>query len=494
VLSASTTAALSAWTAGRRRAARVPALSAAMGRAGRVAWADAVGVTGTGADAGADTGADTGAGAGAGAGRSPAAGPGHAFRVGSITKPMVAVAVLRLEAAAEVRLEDPVGRYLPDAPAPEATLVQLLTHTAGLPAEPAGAWWERAGGTAWEDLARLVPLAPPGGQHHYSNVGFAVLGRLVERLHGRAWDAVLREEVWTPLGMASTGRVPAGPHVAGFAVHPHADLVHAEPVAAYGAMGPAGEVWSTPSDLVRFASWLVAAGPAGAWDAAHDAGAPGGGDAVLPLAARRRMCAPLVVVDEPAAPWTTAWGLGVSVHHEDGGRTVGHGGSVPGFTAALRADVATGDVVAVCGSSTAGFGDATPLLTTLADAEPAAAADPFAAPSGAAPGERADDLLGLAGTWYWGPQPFTLTVRPDGRLALTAARPGGRASEFARTGTREWVGTVGGYWRGETLRVVEQGGRAAALDVGTFCFTRVPYDPEVEIPGGHDEAGWHPLC
>ncbi|MFP3714977.1 serine hydrolase domain-containing protein [Puerhibacterium sp. TATVAM-FAB25] len=481
MLSASTTAALSAWTAGRRRAARVPALSAAVGRAGRVAWADAVGVTGAPDDAG----------------RSPAVGPQHVFRVGSITKPMVAVAVLRLAAAGVVRLEDPVARYLPDAPASGATLVQLLTHTSGLPAEPAGAWWERAGGTTWEDLARLVSLAAPGGQHHYSNVGFAVLGRLLERVHGRAWDAVLHEEVWTPLGMRSTGRLPAGPHVAGFAVHPHADLVHAEPVAGYGAMGAAGEVWSTPADLVRFASWLVAAGPAGAWDAAHDAGSPGGGDAVLPLAARRRACAPLVVVDEPAAPWTTAWGLGVSVHHEDGVRTVGHGGSVPGFTAALRADVVTGDVVAVCGSSTAGFGEATSLLTTLAEAEPVAAADPFATPSGAAAGvaagARADDVLGLAGTWYWGPQPFTLTVGADGGLALTAARPGGRASEFARTGPREWVGTVGGYWRGETLRVVERAGRATAIDVGTFCFTRAPYDPDVEIPGGHDEAGWRPL-
>lgn len=469
MLSDSTTAALSAWTSERRRAARVPALSAAVGRAGRVAWTGTVGTVGTGG---------TGV------------GPEHAFRVGSITKPMVAVAVLRLDAAGAVRLEDPVGRYLPDAPAPDATLVQLLTHTAGLPAEPAGAWWERAGGTTWADLAALAPLAAPGGQHHYSNVGFAVLGRLLEQLHGRAWDAVLRDEVWTPLGMAATGRVPAGPVATGFAVHPHADLVHAEPVAGYGAMGPAGEVWSTPSDLVRFASWLVAAGPAGAWDAAHDARTPGGGDAVLPLAARRRMCAPLVVVDEPGAPWTTAWGLGVSVHHEDGVRSAGHGGSVPGFTAAVRADVVTGDVVAACGSSTAGFGEVTSLLRTLADAEPAAAADPFAAPSG--PDDRAD-LLDLAGTWYWGPQPFTVRVGADGGLALVADRPGGRASQFARTGPREWVGTVGGYWRGETLRVVERAGRAVALDVGTFCFTRTPYDPDVDVPGGHDAAGWRPL-
>jgi CubicO group peptidase (beta-lactamase class C family) len=497
VLSASTTAALSAWTAERRRDARVPALSAAVGRAGEVAWAGAVGVTGELPGAGRVTGTSSGE---VGARRSPAVGPEHAFRIGSITKPMVAVAVLRLEAAGVVRLEDPVGRYVPDAPGADATLVQLLTHTAGLPAEPAGAWWERAGGTAWADLTRLAPLAAPGGQHHYSNVGFAVLGRLLEQVHGRPWDAVLRDEVWTPLGMRSTGRVPTGPHATGFAVHPHADLVHAEPVPGYGAMAPAGEVWSTPSDLVRFGSWLVAAGPAGAWDAAHDAHAPGGGDAVLPPAVRRRMCAPLVVVDEPGAPWTTAWGLGVSVHHDGATRGVGHGGSVPGFTAGLRADVVTGDTVAVCGSSTAGFGDAAELLRTLAGAEPVTPADPFAAPSGTAPSGAADlptvppaDLLELAGTWYWGPQPFTVRVGVGGRLSLTAARPDGRASEFARTGPREWTGTVGGYWRGEALRVVERDGRAVALDVGTFCFTRRPYDPDVTVPGGHDDAGWRPL-
>lgn len=436
----------------RCRERRVPALSAAVGRAGEVAWA------GT-------------------AGWAPS-GPGTAFRIGSITKPMTAVAVLRLAAAGRLGLNDPVGRHLADAPAPDATVAQLLTHTAGLPAEPPGPWWERHGAGSWEELVAsgVEPLWEPGERHHYSNVGFAVLGHLLEEAHGRSWDGVLRDEVWAPLGMTSTGRTPSGDAAVGYAVHPDADTVLVEPVAAYGAMGPAGEVWSTPSDLVRFGSWLVGAGGAG--DAA--------GDDVLPLGWRRRMVTPRAVVDD-GVPFTAAWGLGVSVHHGPGDegrpvrRTVGHGGSVPGFTATLRADPVTGDVVAVCGSSTAGFGDASFLLDLLGGPAPAAAA---VAPAGAAD----TDALALAGTWYWGPMPYTLSPRADGCLDLSATD--GRSTVFGPSPEGGWVGVAGGYWRGERLRPVATGTPAEALDVGTFHFTRAPYDPATAVPGGVDPAGW----
>ncbi|SKC35151.1 serine hydrolase domain-containing protein [Krasilnikoviella flava] len=429
----------------RCRDRRVPALSAAVGRAGEVAWA------GT-------------------AGWSPAD-AGTVFRIGSITKPMTAVAVLRLVAAGRVGLNDPVGRHLPDAPAPDATLAHLLTHTAGLPAEPPGPWWERHGAGSWDELVAsgVTPVGQPGERHHYSNVGYAVLGRLLEEAHGRSWDAVLHDEVWAPLGMSATGRTPRGGAAAGYAVHPHADAVLAEPVAAYGAMGPAGEVWSTPSDLVRFGSWLV--------------GATDGGDDVLPLGWRRRMAAPRAVVDD-GEPFAAAWGLGVSVHHAaaTGGssarRTVGHGGSVPGFTATLRADPATGEVVAVCGSSTAGFGDAAFLLDLL---------DEPGRGSGAAGGVDAE-VFALTGTWYWGPTPYTLELRADGRLDLSAE--GGRGTVFGRSADGGWIGVQGGYWWGERLRPVTTGTPAQALDVGTFHLTRVPYDPATPVPGGVDPAGW----
>jgi CubicO group peptidase (beta-lactamase class C family) len=448
-----------------RGAARVPALSAAAGRGGEVAWA--------------------------GVARAPWAGsptPEHAFRIGSITKPMVAVAVLRLVAEGAVALADPIGKHLPDAPAPDATIRHLLTHTSGLQAEFPGPWWERHGGPTWDELAAsgVEQLWDPGEQYHYSNPGFAVLGRLVEVVRGSAWDKVLHDELWGPLGMNSTGRVPVGPHVTGYAVHPHADLVHHEPVAEYLAAGPAGEVWSTPSDLVRFGMWLVG----GEAD-------PAAGEAVLPLALRRHMAVPRVVVDDagPAGgPWPTAHGLGVRVRQDGAVRTIGHGGSVPGFTADLRADAATGDVVAVCGSSTHGFGGGAGLLAALQEA--AVPAPLSLRGSRDAVGREAGPALthefeqgAITGRWYWGPVPYTVSIDAADRVELRSP-DGGRGAVFDAVGG-ELRGVEGGYWLGERFEVRDAGEGAVALDVGTFHFTRAPYDPATAVPGGVDPRGWY---
>lgn len=446
-----------------RAARRVPALSAAAGRGGEVVWSEVAHAPWVG---------------------TPTA--EHAFRIGSITKPMVAVAVLRLVDEGLVALADAIGEYLPDAPAADATIRHLLTHTSGLQAEFPGPWWERHGGPTWDELAAsgVEQLWDPGEQYHYSNPGFAVLGRLLEVVRGRAWDKVLQDELWGPLGMTATGRVPVGPHVTGYAVHPHADLVHHEPVAEYLAAGPAGEVWSTPADLVRFGLWLVGG------EADRDAG-----EAVLPLARRRDMAAPRVVVGDagPAGgPWSTAHGLGVRVRQDGAVRTIGHGGSVPGFTADLRADAVTGDVVAVCGSSTLGFGGGAALLAALqgdlvrVPLPPGDSHDTVGRAVGrgtAGPGE-------ITGTWYWGPSPHTVSVGAEGRVELRSQDGGGRGTVFDAV-DGELRGVEGGYWLGERLRVCEAAGAPVALDVGTFHFTRAPYDPATAVPGGVDATGWH---
>lgn len=452
---------------GLRESGRVPVLSAAAGRGGEAVWC--------------------GVAAAPWAGRPT---PEHAFRIGSITKPMIAVAVLRLVSEGLVALADPVGEHLPGTPAPDATVRHLLTHTSGLQAEFPGPWWERHGGPTWDELAAsgVEQLWDPGERYHYSNPGYAVLGRLVEVVRGSTWAEVLRAELWEPLGMAATGRVPVGPHVTGYAVHPHADLVHHEPVVGYHAAGPAGEVWSTPSDLVRFGMWLVGG------EADREAG-----EAVLPLALRRHMAVPRVVVDDagPAGgPWATSHGLGVRVRQDGPVRTVGHGGSVPGFTADLRADATTGDVVAVCGSSTHGFGGGAGLLSAL---QGVGAAPSSPSPSlsrgavGGAPGAAATTCLGpgdLTGTWYWGPSPHTVGIDAAGRLTLQSPDRGGRGTVFDAV-QGELRGVEGGYWLGERLQVRRVDGVPVALDVGTFHFTRSPYDPATAVPGGVHPAGWY---
>ena len=431
----------------RRNSRRVPALSAAVGRGGQVLWADA-------ADSDAGTTAQT------------------AFRIGSISKPLIAVCVMRLETEGLVSLDDRIESYLPDAPGRGATVRQLLTHTAGLPAEPPGPWWERSVGGSWHDLAGLgIELVwPPGVRFHYSTVGYAVLGRLVETVRDRPWDEVLVDEVCRPLGMTSAGRTPVGPAATGWAVHPYANLVHPEPVQPYGAMGPAGEVWATPSDLVRFGMWLGSTDP--------------DDDRVLPAAQRERMREPRVLVDEPGLPWTTAHGLGPRITNVDGRKIVGHGGSVPGFTAELLCDLSTGDTVAMCGAATNDVMDASPLLDVLRRAQPSHA-DVFADSAGHAA------LADLCGTWYWGPNPYLLTVCAGPRIELAGHYEEGRGTIFGWLNGR-WVGIEGGYWLGEDLRAIRAAdGRPVALDVGTFHLTRTPYDPDTDVPGGTDR--WRPL-
>lgn len=153
-----------------------PSLSAAVSVEDRIVWADAAG--------NADPLGDP---------RTPEA--ATRYRAASLTKVQVAVALLALADAGELDVHAPLATWVPDAPAGHATVAQFLAHSSGLRAEPAWPWWERAGGYTWDELLRrdLEPLFPAGTRFHYSNVGYAVLGKLLETLTGQAWDAALAE-------------------------------------------------------------------------------------------------------------------------------------------------------------------------------------------------------------------------------------------------------------------------------------------------------------
>src|ERR1700759_1323225 len=96
------------------------------------------------------------------------------YRIGSLTKTFIAVLVMRLRDEGRLDLADPVGTYLdaaPSGPAASATIAQLLSHTAGLPSETPGPWWERSPGDLRPALGDILGPAPhPGGRLlHYSN-------------------------------------------------------------------------------------------------------------------------------------------------------------------------------------------------------------------------------------------------------------------------------------------------------------------------------------
>lgn len=392
------------------------------------------------------------------------------YRIGSITKAMVAVAVLRLRDEGRLTLDDPLDGHLAGPTA--ATVRDLLTHTAGLRAETPGPWWERTPGDDADTLVAALDGDPDvsvgRGGFHYSNPGYALLGQLVAALRGRPWEEVLVEEVLRPLGMHRTSRGPQPPAATGMAVHPWAPLVLPEPAHDAGAMAPAGQLWSTVGDLARFASFLAA-------------GQPG----VLARETLQEMARPVAVDDRPGLPWTVAHGLGLQVWNLGGRRLVGHGGSMPGFTAVVRIDPACGDGVVVACNATHGFGPELPddLLAMLPAGSPAAPWEPTALDPA---------LLTLLGVWYWGTQPLVLRAVTADELHLDPLAGGGRASRFRRDPDGGWRGQDA-YYRGERLAVRHGAdGAVSHLDVGGFVLTRRPYDPPEVIPGGVPPGGWGP--
>ncbi|WP_051969722.1 serine hydrolase domain-containing protein [Kitasatospora azatica] len=394
------------------------------------------------------------------------------YRIGSISKTFTAVLVLRLRDEGLLDLADPLEQHLPGTVAGRATIRELLCHAAGLSSETPGPWWERTPGSLRPELADLLeeqPFRHPAGERfHYSNPGYALLGALVERLRGEPWGEVLRQEVLEPLGLTRTTLLPQSPHAGGFAVHPWADVMLPEPLTDTGAMGPAGQLWSTAADLCRWAAFLLA-----------------GDEKVLATDTLAEMRRPAV---GPEGDWTACYGLGLQLARRNGRVLVGHGGSMPGFLAGLWLSEED-DVAAV---TLANVTSGTPTSTIAADLVSIVAEREPRFPAPWRPFTDADpQLLALTGPWYWGPNPVALHLRAGRALELTELGSAARASRFRPEPDGSWTG-LDGYYAGEPLRVVHAAdGTVSHLDLGSFVLTREPYGPAEAIPGGVDPQGWH---
>jgi D-alanyl-D-alanine carboxypeptidase len=129
--------------------------------------------------------------------------PDHLFQIGSITKSFAALILLQLRDEGKVDLHRPVLEYLPWLPVTmpygPITAHHLLTHTSGLP--DASSIFQSDPG------ARHAQGFEPGAHFHYCNLGFAILGKLIERLDGRPWYQCLQARILTPLGMTATAAV-----------------------------------------------------------------------------------------------------------------------------------------------------------------------------------------------------------------------------------------------------------------------------------------------
>ena len=135
--------------------------------------------------------------------------PETIFQSGSLGKQFTAAAVLSLVEEGKIALDDPVAKYLPDAPPAfrPISVRHLLTHTSGIPDYTDGTFDLRRDLTE-EDLARMAFRLnlefAPGTRWNYSNTGYVLLGIIVRKASGRFYGDVLRERVFVPLGMKTT--------------------------------------------------------------------------------------------------------------------------------------------------------------------------------------------------------------------------------------------------------------------------------------------------
>lgn len=194
-------------------------------------------------------------------------GPDSVFEIGSITKTFTAVLLADMAERGQVTLEDPIGAYLPsDVPTPskggrQIELLDLATHTAGLPSVPRNmvphllrnrsnpyahySQSELYGGVEKARIKRSI-----GRRFRYSNFGFGLLGHVLERAAGESYEKLVIERVCLPLGMPDTS-IGVGPDVRPLLVQGHS---RKKPVPAWDlpAFAGAGALRSNASDMLRF--------------------------------------------------------------------------------------------------------------------------------------------------------------------------------------------------------------------------------------------------
>jgi CubicO group peptidase (beta-lactamase class C family) len=290
------------------------------------------------------------------------------FRIASMTKSFTATLVLMLRDRRALHLDDPAVAYVPvlggvqppAADGPPITIRHLLSMTAGFPTDDP--WGDRQQGLDPAVFTRLLAEGAvrcawaPGTKFEYSNLGYAVLGKVIESVTGLDYAHAIRTEVLGPLGLTQTGYEAAEIDPAQLARGYRRDSgewleLDADP---HGAFAPMGGIFSCVRDLARWVAGFAAAFPPGAAPA---------GDADHPLgrAARREMqLGHVAITDESSGtvaqftgPSSISYGFGLFAEDDPAfGTIVQHSGGYPGYGSQMRWHPATGFGTVVLANST----------------------------------------------------------------------------------------------------------------------------------------------
>ena len=242
--------------------------------------------------------------------------PKTKFRLGSITKQFTAASILLLEERGKLKVDDPVKKYMPDAPAAwdKITIFNLLTHTSGIPSF-----------TSFPDYRKLEPFSatpeelvtrfrdkpldfPPGEKWSYSNSGYVLLGYLMEKISGESYAQFVEDNIFKPLGMMDSGydsnSTVIENRASGYAPGQNG-IVNAGYIDMTIPLS-AGGLYSTTEDLLRWEQGLF------------------GGKLLSPASVKKM-----------TTPFKNDYAFGLGVHSVNGHEEIAHGGGIEGFNTAL---------------------------------------------------------------------------------------------------------------------------------------------------------------
>ena len=391
-----------------RQADRLPSVAAAVVRRGEPAWSNAVGM----ADYDEEREAT----------------PDTQYRIGSITKTFTATAIMQLRDAGLLDLDDRLEQHLDEAPSGSPTLRRMLSHLSGIQREVGEMFVD--GTTPTEDDLQVAYALEPARAHHYSNLAFGLLGRVVASKSGLPYTRYVDERVIGPLGLTRTTWTSQPPKAQGYLVNDYARTVWKEAEHALGGVAAMGQLWSTVEDLCRWATFLAR-----------------GQDGVLDPKTVEQMWFPqqMLYPDD----WVIGWGLGVQLYNQKGLIYGGHSGAMAGHLAGVFVHRKS-QVGAAALTNSGTRGDMENLAISLVAKARELWPDPIDVwrPEEPPP----DDVRALLGRWWSEGTEFVFWWERGALQAKVVGTAPGRAeTTFARDGD-DWRAAEGREL-GERLRV-----------------------------------------
>jgi CubicO group peptidase (beta-lactamase class C family) len=391
-----------------------------------------------------------------------------AVPVGSITKSATATLAMVLVADGDLELDGPIGEHLPELPGDGAavTLRQLLSHTAGWASGPDSDDVATASVRRYvaEHCGRRNVVAPPGTAFSYSNLGYVLVGHLLETVTGMGWREAVGSIVLRPLGIEPTfvpdGAAGGRPVAVGHSVSRVGGRVRPVAQSLAPVEAPAGALALSAADLVALASPHLGRGR----------------PELLPPQDAARMRAPV----RAAVPYglADAWGLGLGLFQSGATTWAGHDGNAHGTSCYLRFDADGERAIALTTNSNTGAELWPELLEALA-------AEGFpvpAPPSAGSTGPAVAPPAGATGTYRNGDVEYVVADRA-GRLQLSVDGDDftplscARDLTFALRDPETGAEVVGGRFvrdpRTQQVGAIQLGGRLAVRDADRYAPRRI---------------------